>query len=207
MVKVVLALFLVLSTIPCFAQKEANEWYFGRYAGLSFKTANPQPLYDGKLNSYEACATVCDKNGNLLFYTEGINVWNRNHQTMPNGTGLVGGSIGSTFDNSSAQGVMIVPDPSNSSRYYIFVTPQIPNNGINPKTFKLTAYLVDMTRDNGLGDVLSARIDLNPSSEKLTGTIDFFGTGFRIVSHHIEDNEFYDWGRWVYSVDLGGNGE
>ena len=23
----------------------------------------------------------------------------------------------------------------------------------------------------------------------------------------IEDNEFYDWGRWVYSVDLGGNGE
>lgn len=24
---------------------------------------------------------------------------------------------------------------------------------------------------------------------------------------YIEDNEFYDWGRWVYSVDLGGNGE
>lgn len=23
----------------------------------------------------------------------------------------------------------------------------------------------------------------------------------------IEDNEFYDWGRWVYSIDLGGNGE
>ena len=24
---------------------------------------------------------------------------------------------------------------------------------------------------------------------------------------YIEDNEFYNWGRWVYSVDLGGNGE
>ena len=24
---------------------------------------------------------------------------------------------------------------------------------------------------------------------------------------YIEDNEFYDWGRWVYAVDLGGNGE
>lgn len=24
---------------------------------------------------------------------------------------------------------------------------------------------------------------------------------------YIEDNEFYDWGRWVYSVDLGGSGE
>lgn len=30
-----------------------------------------------------------------------------------------------------------------------------------------------------------------------------------IKSHdiYIENNEFYDWGRWVYSVDLGGNGE
>ena len=29
------------------------------------------------------------------------------------------------------------------------------------------------------------------------------------VSNHvyIEDNEFYDWGRWVFSVDLGGSGE
>ena len=38
-----------------------------------------------------ANVSVSDSLGNLLFYSDGQTVWNRNHQTMPNGTGLHGG--------------------------------------------------------------------------------------------------------------------
>jgi hypothetical protein len=37
----------------------------------------------------EGCATISNSSGQLLFYTDGITVYNRNHQVMPNGTGLL----------------------------------------------------------------------------------------------------------------------
>ncbi|TXI67741.1 MAG: hypothetical protein E6Q46_02540 [Flavobacterium sp.] len=73
-----------------FAQGEANIWYFGNKAGISFNSGVPVPLLDGQMQADEGCATLSDANGNLLFYTNGITVWNRNHQIMPNGTGLMG---------------------------------------------------------------------------------------------------------------------
>jgi hypothetical protein len=64
-----------------FAQinKRVNVWYFGYNAGLNFNTGTPTPLTDGALSIWEGCATICDENGNLLFYTDGSSIWNKNH--------------------------------------------------------------------------------------------------------------------------------
>jgi len=67
-----------------YSQKEANIWYFGENAGLDFNSGVPVALLDGQLNTREGCATISDKNGNLLFYTDGITVWNRSHKIMQN---------------------------------------------------------------------------------------------------------------------------
>ena len=106
-------LFLFINATILYAQKESANWYFGELAGLSFNTNNPVPLLNGKLITSEGCATISDPNGNLLFYTDGLTVYNRNHTVMQNGTNLFG-------DASSTQSAIIVPKPDDPNIYYIF---------------------------------------------------------------------------------------
>jgi hypothetical protein len=59
----------------------------------------------------EGCASISDDNGNLLFYTDGVQVWDS--AGTPRASGLKG-------NRSSTQSAMIVPDPANNKRYYVF---------------------------------------------------------------------------------------
>src|SRR5204863_7238268 len=74
------------------AQKEANIWYFGNYAGLDFNGGAPIALTNSAMSAYEGCASIADANGNPLFYTDGMTVWNKHDSIMDNGTGLDGNS-------------------------------------------------------------------------------------------------------------------
>lgn len=108
----------MLFTIQGAAQGEANNWYFGRNAGLSFNSNPPTALLDGQVNTTEGCSSISDTGGNLLFYTDGRTIWDRNHDIMPNadyfaGTGLHG-------DPSSTQSGLIVPHPIDSDIYFVF---------------------------------------------------------------------------------------
>ena len=104
---------LLLCWFSVQAQKEANIWYFGNNAGIDFNSGVPVPLLDGQLDHVEGSASIADVNGNLLFYTDGITVYNRNHQIMPNGSGLLG-------DDTATNSALIVPKPNDPEKYYIF---------------------------------------------------------------------------------------
>src|SRR5215212_6437641 len=67
--------------ITSFSQ-QGNVWYFGDNAGLNFNTNPPSSLTDGRLTTYEGCSGISDNNGRILFYTDGITVWNKQHQVM-----------------------------------------------------------------------------------------------------------------------------
>jgi len=111
-------LFVLLNaayTLNAQDYKRTQNWYFGDKAGLSFATDPPTPLTDGAMSTVEGCATISDTAGNLLFYTNGVTVWNKNHQVLQNGTGLKG-------DPSSTQSAIIIPQPGNDSVYFIFTT-------------------------------------------------------------------------------------
>ncbi len=74
-----------------FSQGQADNWYFGDYVGLKFNSdGSVSVLTDSQMKVSEGCSTISDCNGSLLFYTDGENVWNKNHQIMVNGTGLFG---------------------------------------------------------------------------------------------------------------------
>lgn len=75
------------------AQNESNIWYFGENAGLDFSSGSPVTLTQGMLKTTEGVATISDEAGKLLFYTDGITLWDRNHTPMPNGSGLKGRSF------------------------------------------------------------------------------------------------------------------
>ena len=60
---------------------QGNIWYFGHRVGLDFNNldanGNPTLLTDGIVETYEGVATISDKDGSLLFYTDGIDVFSK----------------------------------------------------------------------------------------------------------------------------------
>jgi gliding motility-associated-like protein len=178
--KINLFFVLFFISIGSYAQGETNIWYFGNQAGLDFNSTNPVVLTDGKMNTDEGCATISNSSGDLLFYTDGVSVWNKNHQIMPNGTDLLGGS-------SSTQSAIIVPNPANSDIYYLFTTSSANfSTGIRYSE-------VDLTLNGGLGDVtVNKNIVLvaGEVSEKLTAVKNASGTGYWVMSHGYLTNSF-----------------
>jgi len=160
------------------AQNEAAIWYFGENAGLDFRSGTPVALEDGQLNTFEGCASISDFNGDLLFYTDGINVWDKTHNIMPNGTGLLG-------HPSSTQSGIIVPKPGDSNTYYIFTTDAF------SETDGIHYSIVDISLNAGLGDVLTKNIPLDISSrEKITAVAHANGTDYWVVSHSHNGDKF-----------------
>lgn len=136
--------------------KSNNRWYFGgatttscisngEEAGINFNSNPPTALTDGKIASIEGAATMSDANsGELLFYTNGIVVWDKNHNSMPGSNAMLG-------DCSSTQGALIVPNPASKDKYYIFTS--------NGSTGGHKGYYyseVDLSMRGGLGDIISS---------------------------------------------------
>ncbi len=166
--------------------KRATHWYFGNGAGLDFSSGSPVAV-TGAIFTVEGCATISDKFGNLQFYTDGSNVWDRTHNLMPNGTGLFG-------CESSTQAALIVPNLVDTSIYYIFTTDCDENQGLSGANYSI----VDMSLNSGLGDVSSKNNFLfYPTTEKLTATK--CDDKIWILFHKYNTNEFY-----AYKVDSSG---
>lgn len=172
-------LLFFLYTLASFAQGEANVWYFGNKAGISFNSGAPVPLLDGEMQADEGCATLSDVNGNLLFYTNGITVWNRNHQVMPNGTGLMG-------HQSSTQSGTIVPLPGSNHLYYVFTL----DFQSYPNGFRYS--IIDLNLDGGLGAVTSTKNVLiyTPSCEKISVVKHANDVDYWIVTRESYSNKF-----------------
>jgi gliding motility-associated-like protein len=179
MIKRLLYIIILVASLPLFAQKEAANWYFGYNAGVSFNSGTPLALTDGQLSQLEGCATISDPNGNLLFYTNGIEIYNANHVTMVNGTGLLG-------NQSSSQSAIIVPAPGDPDKYFVFaVDAQGGGSG-------LTYSVVDMALDSGLGGVTTEKnIALATSvEEKITAVFHENGEDIWVMSHRLNSNQF-----------------
>lgn len=177
-IKLTLILFILLCAHTAWAQQD-NIWYFGYRAGLDFNTGNPVALTNSQMMAGEGCSSIADLNGQLLFYTNGIDVWNKNHQIMQNGTGLLG-------HQSSTQSALIVPKPGNENSYYIFTTAGIGG----PDGLRYSE--VDMTANGGLGVVLNKNIPLiTPVCEKVSAAWHSNGTDIWVVTHEWGTNAFY----------------
>lgn len=177
--KKTLLTFLVIFMVSFIHAQQADNWYFGVMAGLNFSTTTPTVLTDGNITTPEGTACMSDTAGNLLFYTDGITVWNSQHEPMPNGTGLLAGS-------SSTQAALIAKQPGNDNLYYIFTTDEIGG----PFGFRYS--IVDIDLQNGLGDVIEKNILLESFvTEKLTAVTTFDGTKIWIVTHDWGTNTFY----------------
>ncbi|MBS1657957.1 MAG: T9SS type A sorting domain-containing protein [Bacteroidetes bacterium] len=177
--KIFPALFFVTLSFQASAQLEASNWFFGIQAGITFSTNPPSALSGGQINQQEGCCSISDDEGNLLFYSDGQSVWDRNHDLMPNGTGLLGGV-------SSTQSSIVVQDPGNDMKYYLITAPQ------QATTNPLAYSIIDMSLNGGNGEVTSTKnVSLQENvTEKVTAVYHSNGTDVWVITHEFGNNEF-----------------
>ncbi|HYH14880.1 MAG TPA: T9SS type A sorting domain-containing protein [Flavisolibacter sp.] len=178
------SLFLLLSfllPVSMLSQKQGNIWYFGQNAGISFNTTPPTAQTNGALNSREGCTSMATATGDLLFYTDGVTVWNRFHGIMANGSGLAG-------HQSSKQGAIIVPWPDQANLYYIFTADALENASAGGYNYSL----VDMNGNGGTGQVIQKNTLLYaPSTERLTVARHSNGKDWWVLTKPYGNNQFY----------------
>lgn len=179
------SIFTVTETNLCntISSNNAKHWYFGNQAALKFENNVPVALTNSAMIQVEGVATMSDSNGNLLFYTNGITVYNRNHEIMVNGTGLLSHS-------SNTQAAFIVPFAGNENKYYL-ITP-------DPYYYSV----VDMTLDNGNGAIEADSKNTlltNEKSEKVAGVLASNEQDIWLITYGVNEKRFN-----VYKIDANG---
>lgn len=187
-----IGLFILFNLTTCafaLAQKQGYVWYFPSGLGLDFNNVPPTLITDGQIDNgeteggTEGCGSIASANGELLFYANGRYIWNRKHEIMRNGDGLMG-------DVSSTSGAVIIPMPGDNAKYYIFTTDAW--QYVMP--IEVGYSIVDMCRDSGYGEVIAETKNtllLENSSEKLAVTQHANGVDYWLVAHKHFSNAFY----------------
>lgn len=159
----------------------------GRAGGIDFNTS-PPTLFASKIDAIESTATICDRNtGALLFYSDGVRIWDATHSIMQNGD-----SIGTDYKHQTTpQGVVILPFINDTNRYYLFNTA-----AITPYRGWLFYSVIDMRLNNGLGGVLPERKKVLLDSSLSEAILAIPGCGnVWLLSQQHEDGAFS-----VYSI-------
>lgn len=177
------------------AQPENNIWLFGNMGGLDFTNGSLQ-LYTGSaMDAYIPSVSVSDASGQLLFYSEGTQVWNRNHVVMPNGSDLV-----ANYYPTITQGVVAMPFLEDTTKYYLFTLEGYqPNNQNSKKCLRYS--VIDMSLNSGLGDIVPGQKNILLDSFMSSSLTTTRGSGcFNWLLGH-KQNE----GRFVaYKIDASG---
>jgi Secretion system C-terminal sorting domain len=114
--------FLTLLSLSLFGQ-QTPVWYFGVNGGINFNSnGTTSTLAGSAVNSVEGTAIAADENGNVLFYTDGVDVWNGSNNTkVTTPTNKLLGNISATH------AALIVPIKNTScGKFLVFTTDEVP---------------------------------------------------------------------------------
>lgn len=155
-------------------------WFFGNRAVMDFGatgttvTVSQNPA---SVDASEGTTVVSDTAGNLLFYSNGLTVWNRDHAVMQNGSGL-------TAAPSATQTVAAFPSLSRPGFYFVVSNGGASESGgVGPLRYSE----VDLSLDGGLGAVTAVKNVLldggaNSATEGMTAVPNADGTGFWVIT-------------------------
>ncbi len=145
-----LYIYIILTAVIITEAKaqEGNNWVAGFKGGLNFSTDPPTDITTSicakgasGMGVTQATGAISDCLGNLLFYTNGVDLWNRYHQLTPHGSKM------NNYTVSSGQGsnAAIIPYPGQDSTYLMF-SMRYYYEGVTVNKIKLQL-------DSGRGDV------------------------------------------------------
>lgn len=180
--KCVCIVFQLVSLCANAQIQRSYNWAAGANTLLS-STGGAFILSNSSMSPFEGSATISDTSGRLLFYTNGVTVWDSTHTVMPNGTGLAS-------DPSSTCAAIIVPQPGNDSIFYIFTVDAQAGYFSGDGACRYST--VNMNVNNGFGDVVQKNIFLyDLTTEKLCAVKHGNGRDYWIMTHQFNTNLFY----------------
>jgi hypothetical protein len=170
--------------VACSAEQiRATErwWYLGNRSVIDFGvsgSAQTLSLNPQNISMLEGSTVVTDTSGELQFYSNGQIIWNKNNQTMPNGSGLLAAP-------SATQTVASFPSLSRPGVYFVVHNGgAFETGGSGPLRYSE----VDMSLDGGLGDVTNGVKNIlldggaNTATEGLIAVPNSDATGFWVIT-------------------------
>ena len=191
------------------AQKQDYYWVigYGSHPGstmsggtdIDFNYSPPDTSYVFRaMNIGYNCASICDKDGNLLFYTNGCYIAGADNLPILNGDGLNPGIVANEYCEYgylTPQGSMFIPSPGSNYLYYLFHLGLDIVDGIGGVSNILYHSILDPNLDNGQGGVVSKNIillmDDTLAVGKLTATRHANGRDWWIVTQKMFSDTYY----------------
>lgn len=213
LMKKILTIIILFSSFISFGQNLQNaNWCFRISAKVDFNLnpPNASSCVNNSTTVYGGSgASVSNSNGQLLFYTDGISVRDRNNNIMPNGYNIGGG----TDPLWNQQTCIIVPKPNSANLYYIFVVNKFTANLVPPVGYAGLHYsIVDMCANGGNGEVVMMNGQNNLSLKNHSGTIMDYdystNSGLQIfesrISSTLNDDKTKVWVSFFTRFNVGG---
>lgn len=183
----VLLTCLVLSDASAQSQDYSRyNWYFGqstRALRFSRSTGTPALVTKSILAGTGGSGVATDQtNANLLFYTDGVRVFDIGNAPMPNGSGLSGNPAGN-------QPVAICPVPGQPTQYYLFTNSSLFTTGGNVvvTTVDMNSFGNAAFPSPASGDVIAKNSPMglsgNDRSEAMITIPHANGTDYWLITH------------------------
>lgn len=161
-------IFFISTPFFCIGQKEASVWALSPNASLDFNSGTAVLTPNSTVaDFFEANSSICDENGNLLFYSNGETVWGADNSILPNGADLT--AVSTILVSTSTQGTLIIKQPKSNDIYYLF---SLGGTGVDLYQRFLSYSIIDMSLNGLIGAVVEKKNNLITDSlaEKLTAT-------------------------------------
>jgi gliding motility-associated-like protein len=194
-------LFLLLLTpVVIQAQKEGAVWPVGEGKQVNFQSGSFEFTdFTGNPNTK---ASICDKEGNLVLYTNGRTIWNSNHEIVLNGEKLIPDDA---FQNKRP---IFVPYPKKDGWYILFYEEEyydnIPRGLYGNKLFYAE---IDTKANNGKGEVVRQKIKIHDNYHSGPTIAGFCDNSFYWLVNDRNDNTVIDKGIdriYFYKIDENG---
>lgn len=206
-IKVVSLFVLFVSTSTIAQDKRDFQWFMGKdqLVGPGIRAFkfdfNNRPfapeLRNKGLNFAQNNVSISNKNGELLLYSNGCAIANREHEVMMNGDSINAGEFfddfwlnGSClFGYPGRQDILILPDPADEEGYYVIHKRLDKRTDGKFRSLSLSYSYVDLSLDDSLGAVTEKNVDFY--------TIDEFLWSYLTAINHSNGE---DW--WIINPGL-----
>ncbi|MFZ4545070.1 MAG: T9SS type A sorting domain-containing protein [Saprospiraceae bacterium] len=196
---------VVLMTLVCNAQKEDNTWILSKGADVDYYKITSMTFQDSVAFAVHPNAThidfahsnssISDRDGNLLFFSNGPHVYSRNYKYMDGGIYVNRDTVFNLTNEDVQDNTIILPFPGRKDLYaffYLTVTLVLPKAYVCSRNLSMA--VVDMQKKNGLGAVLPGKklvISDTIEVNKLTATKHANGRDWWIIIQDYFSNKYY----------------